>query len=164
MDEADRLLDMGFQKTIGTIIAALEKRAADAVWPAWSDPRQTVLLSATLTPSLRELAGSALRDPAVVRLDAAAALPRAAPPPSKKAASAGGSEDADASGGDAVGKVATTAAASAGADYGTQLPNYVARVPEAFPREHAQQRIVEQFHDLHLPRKSEGLVPVSATR
>ena len=55
LDEADRLLDLGFQKTIAAILAALESRAAS------SAARVTALLSATLPPSLRELAGAALR-------------------------------------------------------------------------------------------------------
>ena len=123
LDEADRLLDMGFHKTIGTIIGALEQRAADALWPAWSDPRQTVMLSATLTPSLRELAGSALRDPATVRLDAAAALPRAAPPPAKKAAAATDPEDTHADEGDATAAAAAGGGGGAAADLQLEAPS-----------------------------------------
>ena len=71
LDEADRLLDLGFQKTIAAILTALEERAAS---PA---VRVTALLSATLSPGIAQLAGAALRDPAKVRLGASA-LPSAA--------------------------------------------------------------------------------------
>ena len=52
LDEADRLLDLGFQKTLAAILTALEERAAS---PA---ARVTALLSATLSPGLAELAGA----------------------------------------------------------------------------------------------------------
>ena len=53
LDEADRLLDMGFLGSIGKIVEALP-------------PRQTILVSATLHSQLRELTELSLRDPVVV--------------------------------------------------------------------------------------------------
>ena len=53
MDEADRLLDMGFLGSIGRIVEALP-------------PRQTILVSATLHSQLQELTELSLNDPVVV--------------------------------------------------------------------------------------------------
>jgi ATP-dependent RNA helicase RhlE len=54
LDEADRMLDMGFIHDIRTIVAKLPKE------------RQTLLFSATMPREIAELAGSMLRDPAKV--------------------------------------------------------------------------------------------------
>ncbi len=59
LDEADRMLDMGFIRDVKKICAALPKR------------RQTVLFSATMPNSVQGLAGGLLRDP--VRVEAAPA-------------------------------------------------------------------------------------------
>ncbi len=54
LDEADRMLDMGFIQDVRRIAGAL---------PA---ERQTLLFSATMSPEIRELAGRFLRNPEVV--------------------------------------------------------------------------------------------------
>jgi ATP-dependent RNA helicase RhlE len=54
LDEADRMLDMGFIQPIRRIVAKLPHK------------RQTLLFSATMAPEIRRLADSLLRDPAVV--------------------------------------------------------------------------------------------------
>ncbi|KAJ3626925.1 hypothetical protein Zmor_004134 [Zophobas morio] len=50
LDEADRILDLGFEKTVNAIIATLPKR------------RQTLLFSATQTKSVKDLARLSLQD------------------------------------------------------------------------------------------------------
>jgi ATP-dependent RNA helicase DDX10/DBP4 len=59
LDEADRLLDLGFADTINSILGYL---------PA-APQRQTLLFSATLSPRILELAGSIMRDPETVVVD-----------------------------------------------------------------------------------------------
>jgi ATP-dependent RNA helicase DeaD len=56
LDEADQMLDIGFRPAVETIMQAV---------PAG---RQTLLLSATMPPGVRELAGKYLADPVDVRL------------------------------------------------------------------------------------------------
>jgi len=59
LDEADRLLDLGFAEEVGRLLALLPTR------------RQTLMFSATLPPAVAMLAARLLRDP--LRLDAGAA-------------------------------------------------------------------------------------------
>jgi superfamily II DNA/RNA helicase len=54
LDEADRMLALGFARDIDQLLALLPKR------------RQTLLFSATFSDTIRELAGRLLRDPAVI--------------------------------------------------------------------------------------------------
>lgn len=65
LDEADRILDMGFQSTMSDILAFLPKQ------------RQTMLFSATQTRNIRELAKLSLRDPEYIAVheSEAAAVP-----------------------------------------------------------------------------------------
>ncbi|OWW21824.1 DEAD/DEAH box helicase [Noviherbaspirillum denitrificans] len=51
LDEADRMLDLGFARELDAVFAALPKR------------RQTLLFSATFSDAIRAMAGAMLRDP-----------------------------------------------------------------------------------------------------
>ena len=57
LDEADRMLDMGFVHDVKKVIAKLPRR------------RQTLLFSATMPKEIEDLADSLLHDPAVVKVD-----------------------------------------------------------------------------------------------
>ena len=56
LDEADRMLDMGFSEDIMKIVSYMPKE------------RQTIMFSATLPPKIRELAKTILHDPAEVNI------------------------------------------------------------------------------------------------
>ena len=65
LDEADRLLDLGFEAKLKAIIAKFDARSSSGS-DSGSDGgrrRQTALLSATLHPGLSELAGLSLQEP-----------------------------------------------------------------------------------------------------
>ncbi|KAG5643333.1 hypothetical protein DXG03_001183 [Asterophora parasitica] len=66
LDEADRILDMGFSRTLSALLSHLPKS------------RQTLLFSATQTKSVSDLARLSLRDPVAVGLDetATSAVPQ----------------------------------------------------------------------------------------
>jgi ATP-dependent RNA helicase RhlE len=57
LDEADRMLDMGFVHDVKKVIAKLPAK------------RQNLLFSATMPAEIEQLAGSILRDPAFVKVD-----------------------------------------------------------------------------------------------
>jgi len=62
LDEADRILDLGFERDVNAILEALPKTT-----------RQTLLFSATQTKSVRDLARLSLRSPVYVGVDEGAA-------------------------------------------------------------------------------------------
>lgn len=85
LDEADRLMDLGFEETIHGIIRALEGRRKNEIgvekemdenggggvmrWAYWARGRRTVLCSATADAKVVKLAGMALRDPITFRAE-----------------------------------------------------------------------------------------------
>jgi len=62
LDEADRMLDMGFIHDVRKIVAQVSKN------------RQSLLFSATLTPAIAELASGMLRDPSHVEITPASTV------------------------------------------------------------------------------------------
>ncbi|MET0266802.1 MAG: DEAD/DEAH box helicase [Duganella sp.] len=58
LDEADRMLDLGFERDLDILLAALPKK------------RQTLLFSATFSDEIRKLAGGMLKDPVQVQVAA----------------------------------------------------------------------------------------------
>jgi ATP-dependent RNA helicase RhlE len=69
LDEADRMLDMGFKAQLDRIMCAL---------PPLPAPRQTLLFSATLPPDLTTLARMHLRNPVRIKVGPATPPPQAA--------------------------------------------------------------------------------------
>lgn len=63
LDEADRLLEMGFKEEITEIVRMTPKK------------RQTMLFSATLSDQVRRLAALSLRQPVRLAADAASSVP-----------------------------------------------------------------------------------------
>lgn len=79
LDEADRLMDLGFEETVKDILQGLEGRRKLALaavekgnsievggWD-WERRRRTVLCSATIEESVQKLAGTTLRNPVVIK-------------------------------------------------------------------------------------------------
>ncbi|CCM01137.1 uncharacterized protein FIBRA_03185 [Fibroporia radiculosa] len=79
LDEADRLMDLGFEESIQGILKGLDGRrklAMQAVeegnsmevggWD-WERKRRTVLCSATIREDVQKLAGTTLKDPVVIK-------------------------------------------------------------------------------------------------
>jgi len=84
LDEADRLMDLGFEETVRGIIKALdgrrrleiasergegeeESKAGMMKWPFWGRGRRTILCSATVDAKVQKLSGDALHDPITFR-------------------------------------------------------------------------------------------------
>ncbi|KAF9366360.1 ATP-dependent RNA helicase dbp7 [Mortierella sp. NVP85] len=71
LDEADRLLELGFEESMTAILKILDARvkytasvtSANDVTKVWPQKRQTVLCSATLSDDVQRLAGTSLVDP-----------------------------------------------------------------------------------------------------
>lgn len=75
LDEADRLLDLGFEETLKKIMNIIDERTKQGgtakykqlmTSKFWPNKRQTVLCSATLRDDVKELAGWSLEKPAFV--------------------------------------------------------------------------------------------------
>lgn len=75
LDEADRLLDLGFEEQLKKIMTIIKERTTRGCSPEyreamshkfWPSRRQTVLCSATLRDDVRDLAGAALVRPTFV--------------------------------------------------------------------------------------------------
>ncbi|MFC0168260.1 DEAD/DEAH box helicase [Pseudoduganella danionis] len=58
LDEADRMLDLGFERDLDILLAAMPKQ------------RQTLLFSATFSDAIRQLASGMLRDPVTIQVSA----------------------------------------------------------------------------------------------
>ncbi|KAG8930483.1 ATP-dependent RNA helicase dbp7 [Tulasnella sp. 417] len=82
LDEADRLMELGFQETLEGIIKALDGRRNLALAAAkngdtfggeviggwnWGPRRQTILCSATIREDVQKLAGTALHNPLTIK-------------------------------------------------------------------------------------------------
>jgi ATP-dependent RNA helicase DDX31/DBP7 len=98
LDEADRLLDLGFESKVAEILASVAARNTAAPPPAHPPPRRaTVLLSATMSARVATLGGVALVDPVRVGELGAAGGGVAASAPGAGAARARGDRAAAAS-------------------------------------------------------------------
>ena len=119
LDEADRLLDLGFEEDLNAILAEIDARAGSA-------GRCTALLSATLTKGTSRLMDLAMTDPVTVEVD----------PEDVEVVARGDGRDPNAT------RDATAANASAppGAEKGDGAVRAVARLPVQL--RHAQSRHV----------------------
>ncbi|XP_058063647.1 probable ATP-dependent RNA helicase CG8611 isoform X2 [Anopheles bellator] len=66
LDEADRLLELGYEKDVKEIVSTIQRVDADQATVRPEGALQTVLLSATLTSSVKELAGLTLHNPVYI--------------------------------------------------------------------------------------------------
>ena len=71
LDEADRLLDMGFDQQLQDILTLLKKQATQSI--------QTLLLSATLSPQIQQLAALSLHSPTFLDVDKLQSCPVSQP-------------------------------------------------------------------------------------
>ncbi|XP_064650108.1 probable ATP-dependent RNA helicase DDX31 [Lineus longissimus] len=71
LDEADRLLDLGYEKDVSQIINILDEKK--------QMERQTLLLSATLSPGVEKLAGMSLKSPVHVDIVQGSAIKKHVP-------------------------------------------------------------------------------------
>ncbi|KAJ3042963.1 ATP-dependent RNA helicase dbp7 [Rhizophlyctis rosea] len=76
LDEADRLLELGFEETLRDILKILQERRTQAakarqrvVVKAWPAGRQTILCSATIQEGIQKLAQETLEDPAFIKAE-----------------------------------------------------------------------------------------------
>ncbi|KAI9004101.1 P-loop containing nucleoside triphosphate hydrolase protein [Gaertneriomyces semiglobifer] len=76
LDEADRLLELGFEETLKEILQLLQQKRENAVRTrkrmfvrAWPADRQTILCSATIQGGVQRLAEETLQDPEFVRAE-----------------------------------------------------------------------------------------------
>lgn len=71
LDEADRLVDMGFEPQVQKVLSKLHERAERAKERSQieAEPRKTVLCSATMQANVKKLAGEVLQSPVMVRGD-----------------------------------------------------------------------------------------------
>lgn len=69
LDEADRLLDMGFEKQIKQILSIIDRKSDDE--NASRGRRQNILVSATVNTGVEELAKMSLKNPLMVDADGA---------------------------------------------------------------------------------------------
>ncbi|KAJ3048701.1 ATP-dependent RNA helicase dbp7 [Rhizophlyctis rosea] len=76
LDEADRLLDLGFEETLRDILKILQERKDAAtkgrrriMVKSWPAGRQTILCSATIQQGIQKLAEETLDDPAFIKAE-----------------------------------------------------------------------------------------------
>ncbi|CAG8463274.1 8730_t:CDS:2 [Paraglomus occultum] len=77
LDEADRLLELGFEETLEQIVKLLKVRSENhnnspnpfAQAPSWPTFRRTILCSATARDDIRQFAGYTLVDPVYINAD-----------------------------------------------------------------------------------------------
>lgn len=63
LDEADRLLEMGYERDVKQIVEGINKQREDSAKEGPLEPLQRMLLSATLTAAVQKMAGLTLNDP-----------------------------------------------------------------------------------------------------